>query len=175
MKALAAYPFSSLPHPLPPIQRPSSFTSTIISSHCGYRLSIRAVNEGKEQDEQRKGKGKGKGKSSLSSSRLTVEDLEAMSGAGRSKRSKNRSKVKRDADPIIAKPEVKDWESMTLQEKLTEIYVGEKGVLFWLNKLAYASIFIVVGGWIAFRFVGPSLGLYQLQSSLLEPTKSFGG
>ncbi|CAK9157026.1 unnamed protein product [Ilex paraguariensis] len=69
----------------------------------------------------------------------------------------------------------KDWESMTLSEKAMELYVGEKGLLFWLNKLAYASIFIVIGGWILFRFVGPSLNLYQLDSAPLSPTTIFKG
>ncbi|KAK9108730.1 hypothetical protein Sjap_016790 [Stephania japonica] len=67
----------------------------------------------------------------------------------------------------------KDWESMTLAEKALELYVGEKGLLFWLNKFAYASIFIIIGGWILFRFVGPSLGLYQLDSPPLSPTSIF--
>ncbi|XP_047965612.1 uncharacterized protein LOC125210077 [Salvia hispanica] len=58
----------------------------------------------------------------------------------------------------------KDWDSMNLSEKAMELYVGEKGLLFWLNKFAYASIFIVIGGWILFRFVGPALDLYQLDA-----------
>ncbi|KAL4187611.1 hypothetical protein AMTRI_Chr09g39860 [Amborella trichopoda] len=69
-----------------------------------------------------------------------------------------------------APPPKKDWESMNFAEKAAELYVGEKGVLFWLNKAAYASIFVVVGGWILFRFVGPSLGLYQLDSPPLPPS-----
>lgn len=67
----------------------------------------------------------------------------------------------------------KDWDSMTLTEKLVELYVGEKGMLFWLNKFAYASIFIVIGGWILFRFVGPALNLYQLDTPPLAPTSMF--
>ncbi|KAJ8443620.1 hypothetical protein Cgig2_019602 [Carnegiea gigantea] len=45
----------------------------------------------------------------------------------------------------------KSWEEMTLSEKAVELYMGEKGLLFWVNKFAYASIFIVIGGWILFR------------------------
>ncbi|PKI78081.1 hypothetical protein CRG98_001531 [Punica granatum] len=67
----------------------------------------------------------------------------------------------------------KKWEEMSLREKAVELYVGEKGLLFWLNKFAYASIFIVIGAWILFRFVGPSLNLYQLDSSPLSPTSMF--
>ncbi|RWR81744.1 endoglucanase 2-like protein isoform X1 [Cinnamomum micranthum f. kanehirae] len=39
----------------------------------------------------------------------------------------------------------KDWDSMTIGEKAVELYVGEKGLLFWLNKFAYASIFVIIG------------------------------
>uniref|UniRef100_A0A2N9H4M3 Uncharacterized protein n=1 Tax=Fagus sylvatica TaxID=28930 RepID=A0A2N9H4M3_FAGSY len=69
----------------------------------------------------------------------------------------------------------KKWEDMSVAEKAIELYVGEKGLLFWLNKFAYASIFIVIGGWILFRFVGPSLNLYQLDSTPLPPTAVFKG
>ncbi|GJN39351.1 hypothetical protein PR202_gb28462 [Eleusine coracana subsp. coracana] len=68
----------------------------------------------------------------------------------------------------------KKWEEMSLAEKALELYVGEKGMLFWLNKFAYASIFIMVGAWILFRFVGPSLGFYQLDAPPLPPTAVFG-
>ncbi|KAJ1261038.1 hypothetical protein BS78_10G277700 [Paspalum vaginatum] len=71
--------------------------------------------------------------------------------------------------------ERKEWEEMSLGEKAAELYVGEKGLLFWLNKFAYASIFIMVGAWVLFRFVGPSLGLYQLDAPPLPPTAVFGG
>ena len=70
-------------------------------------------------------------------------------------------------------PPVKSWEEMSLGEKAIELYVGEKGLLFWLNKFAYASIFIIIGGWILFRFVGPSLGLYQLDGGPLSPSSLF--
>uniref|UniRef100_A0A0D9WU54 Uncharacterized protein n=1 Tax=Leersia perrieri TaxID=77586 RepID=A0A0D9WU54_9ORYZ len=69
----------------------------------------------------------------------------------------------------------KEWEEMSLAEKAGELYVGEKGLLFWLNKFAYASIFIMVGAWILFRFVGPSIGLYQLDAPPLAPTDVFTG
>lgn len=72
-------------------------------------------------------------------------------------------------------PPPKEWESMSLNEKAVELYMGEKGLLFWLNKFAYASIFIVIGGWILFRFVGPSLNLYQLDTPPLSPQSMFKG
>lgn len=76
---------------------------------------------------------------------------------------------------VAPPPPHKAWEEMTLSEKAAEVYVGEKGLLFWLNKFAYASIFVVIGGWILFRFVGPSLGLYQLDTPPLSPSSLFKG
>ncbi|THU63179.1 hypothetical protein C4D60_Mb01t12970 [Musa balbisiana] len=87
------------------------------------------------------------------------------------RRSRNQARQQSARKP----PPKKDWESMTLGEKAVELYVGEKGLLFWLNKFAYASIFIIAGGWILFRFVGPSLGLYQLDSAPLPPSAIFKG
>lgn len=79
-----------------------------------------------------------------------------------------RMKTKAAADPPPKK-----WEEMSITEKAIELYVGEKGLLFWLNKFAYASIFIIIGAWILFRFVGPALNLYELDSPPLSPTKMF--
>ncbi|KAJ4714228.1 Monofunctional biosynthetic peptidoglycan transglycosylase [Melia azedarach] len=69
----------------------------------------------------------------------------------------------------------KQWEEMSLPEKAVELYMGEKGLLFWLNKFAYASIFVMIGAWILFRFVGPSLNLYQLDAPPLSPSSVFKG
>ncbi|GAY57801.1 hypothetical protein CUMW_182220 [Citrus unshiu] len=69
----------------------------------------------------------------------------------------------------------KKWEDMSLSEKAMDLYMGEKGLLFWLNKFAYASIFITIGAWILFRFVGPSLNLYQLDAAPLSPSNMFKG
>ncbi|KAI3502843.1 hypothetical protein L1887_31194 [Cichorium endivia] len=82
-----------------------------------------------------------------------------------------------DDNAMMAKKEVvkKDWESMTLTEKAIELYVGEKGLLFWINKFAYASIYIIIGAWILFRFVGPALNLYQLDAPPLSPTDVLKG
>lgn len=67
-------------------------------------------------------------------------------------------------------PPPKEWEAMTMTEKAIELYVGERGLLYWINKFAYASIYIVIGAWILFRFVGPALNLYQLDTPPLSPT-----
>eukprot|EP00262_Sarcandra_glabra_P012975 TRINITY_DN3470_c0_g1_i1.p1 TRINITY_DN3470_c0_g1~~TRINITY_DN3470_c0_g1_i1.p1 ORF type:complete len:170 (-),score=25.56 TRINITY_DN3470_c0_g1_i1:256-765(-) len=78
-------------------------------------------------------------------------------------------------DGLSSPPTPKEWESMTITEKAVELYMGEKGLLFWLNKFAYASIFVVIGAWILFRFIGPSLGLYQLDSPLPSPSTILKG
>ena len=54
------------------------------------------------------------------------------------------------------------WEQMNVFEKGYNLYMGKRGVLFWANKAAYASVFLLIGGWIVFRFVGPALGLYKV-------------
>ncbi|KAL6763757.1 hypothetical protein V8C86DRAFT_2489821 [Haematococcus lacustris] len=58
------------------------------------------------------------------------------------------------------------FDNMTLGDKITELYLGRRGILFWANKAAYASVFIVIGGWVIFRFVLPNLGLYTLPGDL---------
>lgn len=81
----------------------------------------------------------------------------------------------RKAAAEVGSSKTKKWEEMSVAEKTMEVYMGEKGLLFWLNKFAYASIFIMIGGWIVFRFVGPSLNLYQLDTPPLSPTSVFKG
>ncbi|KAI3717110.1 hypothetical protein L1987_68483 [Smallanthus sonchifolius] len=80
-------------------------------------------------------------------------------------------------DNVMMRKEVvkKDWEAMTVTEKAVELYVGEKGLLFWINKFAYASIYIIIGAWILFRFVGPALNLYQLDAPPLSPADVLKG
>ncbi|GMH25170.1 hypothetical protein Nepgr_027013 [Nepenthes gracilis] len=95
---------------------------------------------------------------------------------------KRRQRKQREEEGVNPKRELaapaavkKSWEEMTIAEKAVELYMGEKGLLFWLNKFAYASIFIVVGGWIFFRFVGPALNLYQLEAPPASPAAMFKG
>ncbi|KAF3677114.1 putative endoglucanase 2-like [Capsicum annuum] len=77
---------------------------------------------------------------------------------------------------VKPKPPPKDWESVNMIEKALELYMGEKRLLFWLNKFAYATIFIIIRGWILFRSVGPALDLYQLDThALLSPESMFKG
>ena len=84
------------------------------------------------------------------------------------RRATNEGKAKAAVDTAPKK-----WEEMSIAEKAIELYMGEKGLLFWLNKFAYASIFIVIGAWILFQFIGPALNLYELDSPPLSPTSMF--
>eukprot|EP00879_Flechtneria_rotunda_P013436 GHRR01014029.1.p1 GENE.GHRR01014029.1~~GHRR01014029.1.p1 ORF type:complete len:175 (-),score=41.15 GHRR01014029.1:1200-1724(-) len=61
------------------------------------------------------------------------------------------------------------WEEMSLGEKVAELYLGQRGMLFWANKAAWASVWVVGGAWVLFRVVGPALGLYKLQGDLIPP------
>ncbi|KAL6227043.1 hypothetical protein ACLB2K_001002 [Fragaria x ananassa] len=100
------------------------------------------------------------------------------------KRSRKKAKQQREqregegSDERFMKAEAavpKKWEEMSLGEQALELYLGEKGLLYWINKFAYASIFIVIGAWILFRFVGPALNLYQLDSAPLSPSAILKG
>ena len=62
-----------------------------------------------------------------------------------------------------------DWDRMDSARKLTELYLGQRGAIFWVNKLAFGACISVVVGWIVFRFVGPALGLYELKESFSSP------
>jgi len=47
-----------------------------------------------------------------------------------------------------------------------ELYMGQRGFLFWANKAALWSVGGLLVGWALFRFVGPALGLYKLANDL---------
>lgn len=63
----------------------------------------------------------------------------------------------------------KGWDDMPLPMKVSQLWMGKRGLLFWSNKLAWAAVIGVGVLWVVFRFVGPALGLYQLQSDLSTP------
>jgi hypothetical protein len=54
-------------------------------------------------------------------------------------------------------------------QKATELYMGKRGLLFWANRAAWASVIGLLVGWALFRFVGPALGLYTLANDLSQP------
>eukprot|EP00250_Pteridium_aquilinum_P034321 c7413_g2_i1 orf=30-548(-) len=144
------------------LHTPQSFHLRPLAVQSLRILASVADQEGsEEEDDERAGP---------SFSNLSAEDLEQKLGKRRRSRKEKPSKAS-ESKPAPKK----DWESMTFAEKAVDFYVGEKGALFWLNKIAYAAIFVIVGAWIAFRFVGPALNLYQLESPLLPPDQVFGG
>jgi hypothetical protein len=61
------------------------------------------------------------------------------------------------------------WEKMDTVEKVTELYLGERGILYWATQAAWYSIWILVAAWVLFRFVGPSLGIYNLSTDISPP------
>lgn len=103
-----------------------------------------------------------------------LEELEARLGVNRKSRREGGGVQSPPPAPKPAAP-AKAWDDMSLAEKAWQLYIGEEGALFWLNKAAYASIFIIIGGWIVFRFVGPALGWYELSSPLLPPEQVIAG
>lgn len=56
------------------------------------------------------------------------------------------------------------WEEMDPIEKATEIYLGERGILYWSTQLTIWGLVLLVAAWVVFRFLGPSLGLYALDN-----------
>ncbi|KAG2496029.1 hypothetical protein HYH03_005951 [Edaphochlamys debaryana] len=54
------------------------------------------------------------------------------------------------------------WDQMDLGKRLTELYLGRRGIIFWTNRVAFGAVFVILGSWVIFRFVGPALGLYKL-------------
>ena len=61
------------------------------------------------------------------------------------------------------------WDKMGVPEKAWQLWAGERGFLFWSNKLALGAITVLAVAWVLFRFVGPALGLYTLTNDLLSP------
>ena len=78
------------------------------------------------------------------------------------------------------------------------VWSGEEGVLWWASKIvssaalllvftghttaagfltrralrslpqSYALVFVLIGGWIVFRFIGPATGLYTLKAGITD-------
>jgi len=54
------------------------------------------------------------------------------------------------------------WDEMDTGKKIIEGLYGKRGFVYWLNWLSFRFIFVLLGGWIVFRFVGPAINAYQL-------------
>lgn len=61
------------------------------------------------------------------------------------------------------------WDEMDPIQKISEVYLGQRGFLFWSTKLATGGVIALAVAWAVFRFVGPALGLYQLANDLGTP------
>jgi hypothetical protein len=60
------------------------------------------------------------------------------------------------------------WEQMDLAEKITELYLGRRGMLFWASEVAWKGAIALGVAWALFR-IGGAVGLYQLQGDLTPP------
>jgi hypothetical protein len=49
-------------------------------------------------------------------------------------------------------------------EKATELYLGERGILYWSTQLTIGGLVLLVVAWVGFRFLGPAFGLYSLEN-----------
>lgn len=58
------------------------------------------------------------------------------------------------------------WERMPWPERIAQLYVGRRGLLFWSGRLSYGAAIFLIGAWIVFRIVGPALGFYVLQGDV---------
>jgi len=58
------------------------------------------------------------------------------------------------------------WEELNTKDKAWELYAGERGALYWANRIALAASIAMGVAWVFFRFVGPQFGLYELKSTL---------
>jgi hypothetical protein len=115
------------------------------------------------------------GDRSVADVEANVEAVEARLGLARRAKKQQAESGGPQAAPAKPKPTEK-WDGMSLAEKAWSLYIDpEKGILFWLNKLAYGAIFAIIGGWIIFRFIGPALGWYELDAPLLSPDRLLDG
>ncbi len=62
------------------------------------------------------------------------------------------------------------WDKMDPLEKMNELYLGQRGFLFWSTKLATNGVIVLGVAWVLFRIVGPALGLYQLADDINTPS-----
>jgi hypothetical protein len=118
------------------------------------------------------------GERSVADVEADVEAVEARLGLGRRARKQQAGSGGNQATKSAVAPakKAKKWDDMSLAEKAWSLYIApEKGILFWLNKLAYGAIFAIIGGWIIFRFIGPALGWYELDAPLLSPDRLLDG
>ena len=67
-----------------------------------------------------------------------------------------------DYPPGLWESDPELWNSKSGIEKAWTAWSGEPGVLWWMNKAALWGAAVLAFTWVLFRFVGPAIGLYQL-------------
>jgi len=109
-------------------------------------------------------------------------DVEARLGIGRKAR-EAQAAGGADPPPPPSLPEAKKmaawgeksllpegFDRMSPAERVSELWMGERGALYWMNWLAVRAVGVLAVLWILFRFVGPALHLYDLKGLLDAPT-----
>ena len=109
-------------------------------------------------------------------SRLEALEASMRAKRGGSKRTNDQATTPATASSSGAMAEWKEgslfpegWEEMDALQKAKELYLGKRGFLFWSTKLSLAGVILLAVAWIAFRFIGPSIGLYTLTNDLNTP------
>ena len=124
-------------------------TRTIHLQHrkCTVAHAKPDENESRMEFLERKAKGK-----------MTTDDMETMAAA--------RALAKQVEDNVVVWKEgqlfPEKWDEMDNFQKANQLYMGERGFIFWINKAAYASAIGIGVVWIAFRVIGPATGLYKI-------------
>lgn len=108
--------------------------------------------------------------------------IEAIEAAGRKARSKTAARRQIPIRNVTPRQEASSnraewkkgqlfpegWEQMDLGEKVTELYLGKRGILFWATEIAWKGAIALGVAWALFR-IGGAVGLYQLQGDLTPP------
>ena len=114
---------------------------------CSVARAKPDENESRMEFLERKAKGK-----------MTTDDMETMAAA--------RALAKQVEDNVVVWKEgqlfPEKWDQMDNFQKANQLYMGERGFIFWINKAAYASAIGIGVVWIAFRVIGPATGLYKI-------------
>lgn len=105
-------------------------------------------------------------------SRRGVPALNASSDAPRGKNpslgyldnAARRDRVKPGANGQLAAWEADPaaWDERAGGDRAWAVWTGEKGWMYWMNQASLYGAGALAFFWVAFRFVGPAIGLYQL-------------
>ena len=91
----------------------------------------------------------------LKSSRKRVELSSSSSFSSEKTNEDDEKRFVWDLDP--------SWEEYGDLKKLWVAWSADKGILYWMNQVSLYAAGAIAFLWVFFRFVGPSLGLYELK------------